>query len=222
MSDVQTPAPRRKRRTPTGSRPTTLGSSRSSSLSAAFMEIARHHHRQCGAAAYRRQSVGEQRRSDMGAHLLSRRQRHRPHHLRLARRSPRPQALFPDLHRHVHGVLVFLRHGRESVAAHRVSSGAGLLWRRAAAQSAIDHPRHLSAGKARRGLRRRGHRHHRRAGAGADARRLSSPTKRPGAGFSSSTCPSASSLFLSSPSWSKTRHGRRTRKSAAWTSSACR
>ena len=108
----------------------------------------------------------------MGAHLLSRRQRHRADDLRLARRSPRPQALFPDLHRHVHGVLVFLRHRRQSVAAHHLPSGAGVFWRRDAAQSAIDHPRHLPAGQARRGLRRHGHRHHRRAGAGADARRL--------------------------------------------------
>ena len=108
----------------------------------------------------------------MGADFLSRRQRHRAHHLRLARRSARPQALFPDLHRHVHGVLVFLRHSRQSVAAHNLPSGAGLFWRRAAAQSASDHPRHLPAGQARRGFRRHGHRHHRRAGAGADARRL--------------------------------------------------
>ena len=108
----------------------------------------------------------------MGADLLSRRQRHRAHHFRMARRSPGPQALFPDLHRHVHGVLVFLRHSRQSVAAHRVSSGARLFWRRDAAQSASDHPRHLPAGQARRGFRRHGHRHHRRAGAGADARRL--------------------------------------------------
>ena len=59
----------------------------------------RHHDRQCRAAAHRRQPVGEQRRGDLGADLLSRRQRHRADDLRLAGRPVRPQALFPDLHR---------------------------------------------------------------------------------------------------------------------------
>ena len=49
---------------------------------------------------------------------------------------------------------------------------AGLLRRRPAAQSAVDHPRFLPAGKARRRFRRGGDRHRRRADPGADAGRL--------------------------------------------------
>ena len=58
------------------------------------------------------------------------------------------------------------------VPAHRLPPRAGLFRRRHAAQPAIDHHRHLPARAARRGVRRRGHGDHRRAGARPDARRL--------------------------------------------------
>ena len=86
---------------------------------------ARHHHRQCRPAAYRRHPVGQQRRGDLGADLLSRRQRHRADDLRLAWRPARAQALFRHLHRHVHGLLVPVRRRRPACAS---SSFSG--WRR--------------------------------------------------------------------------------------------
>ena len=50
----------------------------------------RHDDRQCRVAAYRGQPVGEQRRGDLDADLLSGRQRHRADDFRLARRPVRP------------------------------------------------------------------------------------------------------------------------------------
>ena len=65
--------------------------------------------------------VGEQRRGDLGADLLSRRQRHRVDDFRLAQRHARAQALFPDLPDHVHGLLVPVRHGGQPRRARRSS-----------------------------------------------------------------------------------------------------
>ncbi len=93
-------------------------------------------------------------------------------HFRLARRSFGAQTLFSHLHRHVHRLLLPVRVGDQPEPTHRLPAGAGIFRRRHAAQPAVDHSRHLSARPARRGLRRRGHGHHRRAGARPDARRL--------------------------------------------------
>src|SRR6266478_1170680 len=60
--------------------------------------------------------------------------------LRLAWRGARPQTLFPDLHRHVHGQLAPLWDIHQSRGTHRLPTRAGLLRRRPAAQPAIDHP----------------------------------------------------------------------------------
>ncbi len=90
--------------------------------------------------------------ADLGADLLSGRQRHRADDLGMAQRPVRPQALLHPLHRDVHGMLVPLRHRDQPQSAHHLPAGAGLLRRRAAAQPAIHHPRHLSARQAQRGV----------------------------------------------------------------------
>ncbi len=120
----------------------------------------RYHHRQCEPAPYRGLDVGELRRRDLDAHLLSGGERDRAAHLRLARPAPGPQALFPDLHRRLHPVFLSLRHGDLARPAHRLSPLSGVFRRRAAAQPAIDHPRYVRARPARTRLFGGGDRHH--------------------------------------------------------------
>ena len=63
---------------------------------------ARHHRRQRVAAAHRRQPVGDHRRSDLGADVVSRRQRDHPADDRLAGQRVRPQAAADVLGRRLH------------------------------------------------------------------------------------------------------------------------
>ncbi len=55
----------------------------------------------------------------------------------------RTQALLPDLHRDVHGVLVPVRHRHQPAAARGVPAVAGIVRRRTAARAAIGHPRYV-------------------------------------------------------------------------------
>ncbi len=109
--------------------------------------------------------------SDLGAHVLSRRQRHRADDFRLARQPARPQALFHDLPGDVHRLLILVRHRHEPAAAHSVPAAARLLrWWPAAkpanrSSSTISRPPNVAPPSASR------HRDHRRARDRSDARR---------------------------------------------------
>ena len=110
-----------------------------------------HLHRVGGAALYRRQPVGHQRRSHLGADQLPGGQcRHSAgQHLVLA--EIWPQA-FPDyLHRHLHGFVVRLRSGNQPVDDSAGARGTRRGRRRAAAVVAVDPAGKLSARQARHG-----------------------------------------------------------------------
>ncbi|ABA50693.1 hypothetical protein BURPS1710b_1799 [Burkholderia pseudomallei 1710b] len=133
---------------------------------------ARHDDRQRRAAAHRRHDVGELRRSDLDAHVVSCRQRHRAADLRLSRPPARPQALLRAVHRRVHDLLVPVRNRNRSRPTDRVPRAAGAVRRRPAAEPAIDHPRYVPARAAQPRVLDLGRGDRRRAGARPDARRL--------------------------------------------------
>src|SRR5271168_1763823 len=69
----------------------------------------RHQHRQRRPSPHRRRSRRQQRRKHLGAHFLSRFQRHHSSHQRLVRRRPRTQTLLHDLHHHLYADFPALR-----------------------------------------------------------------------------------------------------------------
>ena len=105
----------------------------------------RHDGRQRVAAAHRRQPVGDDRRIDVGAHVVPRRQRDRPAADRLARHPLRPQAAADDVGHRLHDRVAALRPRAEPAAARRVPADPGRDRRRDAAAVAGDPPRGLPA-----------------------------------------------------------------------------
>ena len=133
---------------------------------------ARHHRRQRVAAAHRRQPVGDDRRSDLGADVVSGRQRDHPADDRLARQRLRPQAPADALGRRLHRRVVSVRPGADARLADRVPHHPGRDRRRAAAAVAGGAARGVPAAGSRQGDGLLGPRHRRRADSRTGARRL--------------------------------------------------
>ncbi len=111
-----------------------------------------HHDRQREPAEHRRLAVGQQRRCDLDADLVSGGERHGGAGGGLARSAARTQALFPDLHRDVHAVLVPVRHRHQPAAACGVPAAARVVRRRAATVAAVGDAGHFRALAAGQGL----------------------------------------------------------------------
>ena len=133
---------------------------------------ARHLDRQRRARSHRGRAVGVDRPGDLGADQLSGRQRDRHPAVGLAVGCDRAQALFPDLDRVVHDLLVPVRQRAEPDHAEPRARVPGERGRGAGAGRAVDARGHLPPREARdrlRGIRDRGGG---RPGAGAGAGRI--------------------------------------------------